>query len=518
MYHVAKTCVATILVGLSFGAVPGAGAGATPDPMNLGAGASNAFGVDLYRQLVERHRADNVFFSPWSITEALAMAMQGARGATAEEMGRVLNLPDALRSREPGDRPWDTAHLNSGLGAADALMKPPAVDPAARQKLAALRKQLADAQAQVARLQERQQWKEANEAQQHSRQLAEAINALAPTIDPYELNVANALWGERTYPFDPSYVDAIDKAFGTAGVFNVDFRHDFPAARKRINEWAALKTHDRIKDIIPELDPDEAKLLRLILTNAIYFKGEWSTPFDAKNTNDAPFALADGNKAMAKMMHAEEMGGGRYGAFDATGALFDTPRRIARGQTKGLYPEPGGFAMVDLPYKGGALSMIVIAPDRADGLPAIEKMMTSGKLATWIGQLQKRQVNVNLPRFKLETEYALGEPLMAMGMKRAFTDPRDAAGGADFSGMTTSTDPQDRLYITGVLHKAFVEVNEKGTEAAAVTAVMMAGTLSAPIDEPFTPTFSADRPFMYLIRHNATGAIVFMGRMTHPTN
>jgi len=158
---------------------------------------------------------------------------------------------------------------------------------------------------------------------------------------------------------------------------------------------------------------------------------------------------------------------------------------------------------------------VLIAPNSPDGLGAVEKKLTTENLAAWVGNLKKRKTHVFLPKFKLETKYEMNDTLKAMGMVRAFTDPR-MANGADFTGMCASKDPRDRLYISKVIHKAFVEVNEKGTEAAAATAVIMMRTTSARMTVPFTPTFQADRPFLFVIRDKQTGSVLFMGRITNP--
>jgi serpin B len=209
----------------------------------------------------------------------------------------------------------------------------------------------------------------------------------------------------------------------------------------------------------------------------------------------------------------------RYAAFGGDGAFFDTPTRVPFGSDidpKKVYPDERGFTLLEIPYKGGEVSMVLIAPRSADGLAGLEKKLTSANVRTWIGKLQQRAVHVFVPRFKLETKYALEKSLQAMGMVRAFEDPR-LPDGAQFDGMSASEDPAQKLYVSKVLHKAFVEVNEKGTEAAAATAVIMARPKEAvPQSVPFTPTFRADRPFVFLIRDVKTGSILFVGRMMNP--
>ncbi|MBD3219596.1 hypothetical protein GF314_00010 [bacterium] len=213
----------------------------------------------------------------------------------------------------------------------------------------------------------------------------------------------------------------------------------------------------------------------------------------------------------------------RYAAFAGDGAAFATPQRVpAHGSVDpddplgpARYPDDDGFTMVELPYKGGRLAMLVIAPRRHDGLAAVEAHLSAATLAEWTARLEARAVHVWLPRFRLETKYRMNEPLQALGMARAFRDPREP-DGARFDDLTTSTDPRDRLFVSVVAHKAFVEVTEEGTEAAAATAVAMALPTAAPATVPFTPEFRADRPFLVLIRDVETGAVMFMGRVMRP--
>ena len=490
-------------------------------PVKHAVQANSDFAFDMYQQLSKENAGKNLFFSPYSISSALAMTAEGARGETAAEMGKVLRFPDAAR-RVGADAqliPWRTSLIHTGMGELNDRLtgeKDKAALAAARAEIAELRKAFEAVKAKTQQLRNDRKWAEYRSATDAERKAAAALNAASSKVDQYELRIANALWGEKTYPFLDDYVNTISKFYKTGGVFPSDFKNDFPAERTRINEWVEEQTNNRIKDIIPELPPDEARLVRLILTNAIFFKGEWSEPFKEANTKDREFTLAGGEKMQTPIMNAQNLEIGRYGAFNADGSPFATPRQIERGQKDKLYPDKDGFALLELPYKGDDLSMVLIAPNRPDGLAAIEKKLDADKLSAWVGKLQKRKTHVFLPKFKMETDYKLGESLKAMGMVRAFTDPRDPVNGADFTGMCASADPRLRLYITKVLHKAFVEVNEKGTEAAAATAVMMAVATSARMTVPFTPTFQADRPFLFLIRDVKTGSVLFMGRMTDP--
>lgn len=487
--------------------------------------ANNAFSVDLYRHLSAG--PGNLFFSPFSMSTALAMTAEGARGDTALQMGEVLRYPQAARRPETGTQaaPWDMSLIHGGFAALTERLtaRDPSEEATVRNGISKLRATLEAANRKVererleaARLEGANEWQDYYEAGEEAARAAAALNEALARLDRYELRVANALWGEQTYPFRASYIETISTHFGTSGVFPADFKNSFPAERVRINGWVAEQTQDRIHGIIPELPPGEAQLMRLILVNAIYFKGEWSEPFQANATKLRDFFLASGKVVKTPTMMAPGLEVGRYAAFEGTGAFFATPRQIERGQTAGLYPGENGFAILELPYKGGALSMIVLVPRAIDGLGTIEATLTADKLNAWTSRLEKREIDVLLPRFKLETDYQLGEKLKAMGMVRAFTDPR-LPEGADFGGMSDAQDPMRKLYISKVLHKAFVEVNEKGTEAAAATAVMMPMAGGMPPKIPFVPVFFANRPFLFLIWDQAEGAILFMGRVSDPT-
>ncbi len=299
-----------------------------------------------------------------------------------------------------------------------------------------------------------------------------------PAKRPFELVVANALWGQKGFPFRPEFIERTGKFYGAA-LTEVDYKTAAEQARQTINAWVEKQTNDKIKDLIPggALNQDT----RLVLTNAVYFKGKWSDPFEAAATRDRPFHLlpgGDGAKTVqAPMMH--------------------------KGATAFGYFKADGIAALELPYAGDELSMLVLLPDKNDGLAELEKKLTAQNLARWMGLLRRRQVEVVLPRFKMTCQFSLKQKLQEMGMAEAFSD------SADFSGMVEG----GGLKLTDVLHKAFVDVNEEGTEAAGATAVVV-GVTSVMIDLP--PVFQADRPFVFLIRHKPTGAVLFLGRLTDP--
>jgi len=477
--------------------------------------ANNNFGFDLYRVLADDPARSNLFFSPYSIESALTMALEGARGDTAEEMGRTLRIPESLRqvAADAESPPWLTQPIHEGFAAVNATLTSADLEQerGVRDKIARLREQFDAAKRNVLELQRTGEWQALRETREVEQAAAEALNVALAQVDQYELRIANSLWGEKTYPFKPDFVATIDRYYGTQGVNVADFKTDFPGERSRMNQWVEQHTNARIKDLIPALPPEEARFLRLVLINAIYFKGEWSEPFDVTETSEQPFHLADGDMLDIPLMRNRALEYGRYVAMNADGSAFDTPQEMNIGQTEGLYPDSAGFAILELPYKGGELAMLLISPNDPGGLAAIEQSITGSTLEEWTAALQNRETHVLLPRFELEESFELKAALKNLGMVQAF-EPRFA----DFSNMTTSVDPKDRLYVSKVVHKAFLEVTEKGTEAAAATGVMMASPTSVPQTVPFTPVFRADRPFLFLIRDNRTGVVLFIGRFSDP--
>ncbi len=292
---------------------------------------------------------------------------------------------------------------------------------------------------------------------------------------PYVLAVANALWGQAGTPFQPDFLKDSGTFYG-AGQHSVDYKGNPEGARKTINDWVEKQTNAKITDLLPKGSVTPA--MRLILTNAIYFKGDWASKFDKDGTNpNDTFKLAAGGTSTVAMMN-------RTGSYK--------------------YFEGNGFQALTLPYKGNDLSMVVFLPRQPNGLPAFEKTLTFENLTTWTTQGSAREVQVGLPKFKLTSSFGLGQQLGALGMSLAFTPQ------ADFSGMCTA----EQLFISSVVHKAFVDVNEEGTEAAAATGVLMQTTS---IRQPTQPVvFRADHPFLFVIRDNRSGAVLFFGRVTNP--
>ena len=470
----------------------------------------NGFACSLYATLAEHE--ENLFFSPLSLTTALAMTAEGARGETAAQMGDVLGLGATTKRNDP-QRPYDWSPVHAGLASlADRLAPRPPPAPL----LAQLVKLRAKLDQENAALHAATTFDMAYEARRvEAQRLADEINRLQKQVDPTEFRSANALWLERSFALEAPYLETIARHYKTGGAMPVDFRGDPEAGRKTINDWVGAQTNQRIRDLLQSGMVDEST--RLVLTNAVYFLGEWLEPFDATRTKREKFFLRDGSSVDVSLMHARKTEDVKYGAFNADGSPFPTPLRVPAGNadTSGRYPD-AGFQIVELPYRGGALSMQAILPIGPKGLSQIETLLNDKNLDRWTAALESRKVDVALPKFKLEASFELSETLQHLGMRRAFVPPEGTDSGAQFHGMSASNDPTQRLYIGAVVHKAFVQVDEKGTEAAAATAVSMLAGAAAPTMVDFTPVFRADRSFVFLIRDRHTGSLLFLGRLVRP--
>jgi len=369
---------------------------------------NTAFALDLYGRLSEG--PGNLFFSPFSISAALAMTYAGARNETERQMAQALHFSLGQQGLHPA--------------------------------FAALRSRL------------------------------DAIQAEGRV----QLNAANALWPQEGYPFLEAFLAVCQTHYGVA-VTPLNYAADPEACRRQINAWVAEQTRDKIANLIP---PDVIDTVtRLVLVNAIYFKGDWTHQFEAHRTEEAPFRLPAGGDVPVQMMAQRGMFG--YAALD-------------------------GLEILEMPYAGSDLSMVIVLPGEVDGLPALERALTPTGVAGWLARLEETEVQVLLPRFRLEAKFVLNEVLSALGMPAAFK-----SGEADFTGMDGTP---AWLYIALAIHQAFVEVNEQGTEAAAATAVIMAPKMAL-IELP-VPVFQADHPFLFLIRERATGSILFLGRVAEP--
>jgi len=371
---------------------------------------NNKFAIDLYANL--REQQGNLFFSPYSISTALAMTYAGAKGQTESQMAKVLHFPTPPNEATTTLTNEQKMQFHSAFG-----------------------------------------------------KIVKDLNARGEK-GRYELTVANALWGQKSYEFLKEFLELI-KANYDGQLNEVDFVEATEAARKTINAWVEQKTKDKIKELIKPGVLDA--MTRLVLTNAIYFKGNWASQFKEEQTRNAPFTLLNGDKVEVPMMN-------QTGQFP--------------------YAETESFQALELPYVDNELSMIVFLPKEIDGLKEFEHEFTLDNLSQWLSKLHKREVIVFIPKFKMTSEFSLASVLKSMGMTDAFMP-----NTADFSGMTGKKD----LCISAVIHKAYVDINEEGTEAAAATAVTMKLTAVGPSQTP-----------VFRIRDNQTGNILFIGRVTNP--
>jgi serpin B len=378
---------------------------------------NNSFAFDLYQTL--KNTDGNLFYSPYSISEALAMAYAGARGNTEKQIAATLHF----------DLPQNLLHASFN----------------------SLDQELA----------RRGQETEFGDGQS------------------FQLHVVNAIWGQRNYKFLTDFLDVLAVNYG-AGLKIVDFEGAPEQSRVTINEWVSGQTEGKINELIPQGIIN--RLTRLILTNAIYFNSDWQSPFDDKMTYIGVFHLLDGGMVPVLMMR----------------------------QTKSLgYSEGKYYQAIELPYKDNQLSMVILLPD--DGkFNTFEQSLDAQKVAAIMKDIEtgnpssavdRHQVAVIMPKFKYESDFQLNDALTSMGMTDSF------GRNADFSGMTGTRE----IFIGIVIHKAFVSVDERGTEAAAATVVAMVG---APPGEPIPVTI--DRPFIFLIRDIQSGAILFIGRVLNP--
>jgi serpin B len=382
---------------------------APADLTTLSAGNS-AFAFDLYRALSQRD--GNLFYSPYSISLALAMTYAGARGETAQQMASALHWTLAPERLHPAFNWLDLQLAQRGQGAKGK-----------------------DGQG-------------------------------------FRLNIVNAIWGQRGYPFLPDFLDTLAENYG-AGLRVLDFQMAAEPARVTINNWVDEQTEGKIKNLIPPGAIDA--LTRLVLTNAIYFNAAWAQSFDKNATVDGAFTLLDGRQVNVPMMRQTE-------SFN--------------------YAKGNGYQAIELPYDGRQLSMLILLPD-AGQFDTFEASLNAVQIDAIVKALSPRQMTLSMPRFKIESSFGLDETLRDLGMRDAFLP-----GTADFSGMTGNHD----LFIGAVIHKAFVSVDEAGTEAAAATAVIMRAS-AMPV-EPLK--VNVDRPFVFLIRDIETGTILFVGRVLNP--
>lgn len=373
----------------------------TPETLEEVVNANNQFALELYSNLSQEK--GNVFFSPYSISTALAMTYEGARDETAEEMANVFHFAENKTIRQSS--------------------------------------------------------------------FAAIYNKLNKKDAEYKLHTANALWAQDDYYFLDNYKNTIEQYYG-GKITNLDFVRDAENSRKTINNWVEEQTNDKIKDLLPQGSING--MTRLVLTNAIYFKGKWVMEFEKKKTRDSDFWTTPETKIQVPMMRRTDKN-----------AKFN-------------YAETDEVQVLEMVYKGEDISMLVLLPKNKT---INELELSVEKIEEWKSMLRNQRVDVYFPKFKFEKSYPLKNNLQNMGMPTAFSE------NADFSGM----DGSKNLFISDVFHKAYVDVDEEGTEAAAATAVVI-GLTSMPMNK----LFKADHPFIFMIQEKNTGSILFMGRVSNP--
>ena len=373
---------------------------------------NTTFAFDLYRELVADD--ENLFFSPYSISSALAMAYAGARGETDSQMADVLHFSLGQEWTHPTFHDLDRSLMSQ--------------------------ERFAD----------------------------------NPDSDPFRLNLANSLWGQSGYPLLSDYLSLLENYYGSE-LYEADFVADPEVARKTINAWVSDETEAKIPELIKQGMIGRATWL--VLANAVYFNAAWQMPFDEDFTEDAPFTTTSGFEVAVPFMHDES----HY--------------RYTAGPC---------YQAVELAYANSSMAMTIVLP-ASGAFDAVEAGLDAYGLSEISQSMDRELVSLALPKFSFRSAFLLGETLSGMGMPLAFGDD------ADFSGI----DGTDAFFIGNVIHEAFIAVDERGTEAAAATAVIMAG--GAPMEPPVPFEFTADRPFLFLIRDTETGTILFMGRVMDPS-
>ena len=378
--------------------------GSTKQGIQAVVNANNQFAFDLYSEL-DKHEDGNMFYSPYSISAALAMTYEGAKGQTADEMKSVFHFPE------------------------EDILRP---------------------------------------------NFAAIYNDINKENKEYKLKTGNALWVQKDYPFLEEYISRVENYYGGKAAM-LDFVEETEKSRQTINSFIEEQTKDKIKDLIPKGCLGE--MTRLVLTNAIYFKGIWEWEFDKSDTREEDFKITSTDIVKTPIM-----------SMNPEDAKFN-------------YAQTEDLQILELPYKGDKISMLILLP--TENLDSIESSLTVEKLNGYKSQMKETKLSsISLPKFEFDSKYFMKNTLVSLGMPKAFSND------ADFSGMIGKKD----LYISNVIHQAYVAVDEKGTEAAAATAVIMFESFAMPMN-----IFRADHPFVFIIQEKDTGNILFLGRVVDPT-
>ncbi|KAL1006325.1 hypothetical protein UPYG_G00070830 [Umbra pygmaea] len=441
--------------------------------------ANTEFSLDLFKKITEENKTGNVFYSPLSISSALAMVYLGAGGNTATQMSQLhlLLLPFTMASVSVANTEFSLdlfKKITEENKTGNVFYSPLSISSALAMVYLGARGNTATQMSQSLHLN-----KVKDDVHVGYNKLMSELNKEG---DQYKLSLASRIYGEQSYHFEETFLSTTMKHYN-AELEAVDFKSNAETVRKNINTWVEKKTAEKIKDMLQQGTVDE--MTGLVLVNAIYFKGNWEKKFNDTSTTDAQFRLNKHDSKPVKMMHQ----------------TAEFPLMI-------IYE--ARCMILELPYEGNQLSMLIMLPkdieDDTTGLEKLEKQLTYENFMQWTSPdyMNMVEVEVGLPKLKLEESLDLGEMLASMGMTDAFDHSK-----SDLSGMS----PNNDLVLSKVVHKAFVEVNEEGTEAAAATDTSIMEQLYCEIE---VPPFIADHPFLFFIRHNPTQSILFYGRYCSP--
>lgn len=461
---------------------------------------SNAdFALRMHRELVRPEPNANFVWSPLSLQSVLAVMAEGARGKTADELGVCLGLP--MSARRPGDlaRPWDfTSFHRANHDAIKALRAPWA----------------ATDDAEASRLYRESKYKPDRLTRAKMEELTTSGSDGRGPYQPFVFRSVDRLVLQKGLPLEQDFQSVIRGHYPGGVVESVDFQGGFDSERRRLNAWIAQQTDGIIKDPIPA-DAWTAAT-RLVSVNVTYLRADWSHRFDPKETRPGKF-FAFGEKSVLlapTMSHDEEC---RYVALNRDGSIFPTPDKVPTGSNDAhisFYPKEGGYHVIERTYAGQRASMVMVLPTRFLRLTELENALTPAQLEVILRGGKERTCMVQMPKFKTRTDASLLAPLALMGVTSLSN--RNAA---DLTGMCRPTPLEGSLYLQGLAQVTDIEVNERGTVAVSTTFAggSLGGIGVAPPTRPFVPQFIANQAFLYFIKDNETGQILFMGRMMNPT-
>ncbi len=477
--------------------------GASPEKIIVK--ANSDFAIKLYQKFNDQiGLEENLIFSPYSLSNALLMVTEGARGQTAQELGQALGFPPEL-SRIGSDNqnlPWQMSTIRNGFKSLqDNLKNNSNESHNLRKKIDNLKRKIDSFDQNSTQ----------SETIKHNQRVAQ-YNSLNTKLDETKLNIANSIWAGQNLPIKAPWKHQITTTYGVESIQQCDFEKQPEAERQKINNWVTKQTQGQINNLIASGAIDEST--RSVIVNAIAFQSTWAKPFHPGLIKPHPFSLVSGKTKQVTLMESRSDQTIRYAAFNEDGSTFHTPLEIPiKGTLPATYPDENGFAMIQKPYKGNKFSMIALSPNDPSKFHQLQSKINASNLTKWTNELQNRSTHVLIPRFTIESEPKTKKALTSLGIQQMFDSTK-----ANLSGISEGVDYPN--YISDIIHKAKINVNAKGTIAAAATIIAKEPVDSAPFEvaaRPFTPTFRADRPFIFLIKENKTGTILFLGHVADPT-